>query len=163
MTAPLWVLAGATAAGGFAEKALAGFLAGALPTAPAGTAHHAWLPFAAVGLCGAGILLAWVEFGRRGAAQIGFAERAAPLAALFANRWYIDRAYRWVLDNLVYGVFSALCAKGDQRVIDGAVDGLGGLTARAGRRLSTAHTGMIQYRLIIVFATILLLTLYGLM
>lgn len=161
MTAPLWVLAAATAAGGFAEPAVARFLAGAPQAAAAGTGHHAWLPYAASGLCAAGILLAWAEFGRRGAAQVGFAERAAPIAALFANRWYIDRAYRWLLDTLIYRGLSALCARGDQRVIDGAVDGVGRLTAGAGRWLSAAHTGMIQYRLLVVFATLALLALYG--
>jgi NADH-quinone oxidoreductase subunit L len=105
-------------------------------------------------------LLAWVEFGRRGAEQVGFVEKIAPLHALFSNRWYIDRAYRWLLDQVVYRLFSRLCARNDQKVIDGAVDGLGRVVAAGGSRMSILHTGMVQYRLIVVFVSIALMAVY---
>jgi NADH-quinone oxidoreductase subunit L len=159
MVWPLVILAGITVFLGFGEGELARFLSlssGAAPGAP----HHAWLPYTALGLGAAAIFTAWIEFGRRGAAQIGFVERSAPLLALFSNRWYIDRAYRWLLDQVVYRVFSRLCARNDQKIIDGAVDGLGHATAAAGGLMSILHTGMVQYRLIVVFASLLFLAIY---
>jgi len=159
MAWPLVVLAAVTVGLGFGEHAVAQFLLTPFGSAPA-TALHAWLPYAALGLGAAAIGLAWIEFGRRGAAQIGFVERVAPLQALFSERWYIDRAYRWLLDRIVYRVFSRLCARNDQKIIDGAVDGLGHATAAAGGLVSILHTGMVQYRLIVVFVSIVFMAIY---
>jgi hypothetical protein len=64
------------------------------------------------------------------------------------------------LDHVVYRVFSRLCARNDQKVIDGAVDGLGHATAAAGGLMSILHTGMVQYRLIVVFVSILFMAIY---
>jgi len=156
---PLVILAGATLSLGFGEGAIAQFLSmhsGAEP----GVSHHAWLPYTAIGFTGAAVFIAWIEFGRHGAEQIGFVERMAPVQALFSNRWYIDHAYRWLLDHIVYRVFSRLCTRNDQKVIDGAVDGLGGATAAAGGLMSTLHTGMLQYRLLVVFVSIVSLAIY---
>ncbi len=159
MAWPLVILAAVTIGLGFGEHAVAQFLLRPFGSAPAAT-HHAWLPYAALGLSAAAMLLAWFEFGRRGAGQIGFVERLAPLHALFDNRWYIDRAYRWLLDQVVYRLFSRLCARNDQKVINGAVDGLGRIIAAAGGRMSILHTGMVQYRLIVVFVSIALMAVY---
>jgi NADH:ubiquinone oxidoreductase subunit 5 (subunit L)/multisubunit Na+/H+ antiporter MnhA subunit len=76
---------------------------------------------------------------------VGFVERVAPLRELFSRRWYIDDAYRWLLDNVLYRVFSALCTKNDQKVVDGVVDGLGRAMAAAGRILAVLHTGSVQF------------------
>jgi len=160
MTWPLVILAGATVFLGFGEKAVTQFLLQPLGSSAPAAAHHAWLPYAALGLGAAAILLAWVEFGRRGAEQVGFVEKIAPLHALFSNRWYIDRAYRWLLDQVVYRLFSRLCARNDQKVIDRAVDGLGRVVAAGGSRMSILHTGMVQYRLIVVFVSIALMAVY---
>ncbi len=159
MAWPLVVLAAATVGLGFSEHAVAQFLSRPIGSAPA-AAHHGWLPYAALGLGAAALLLAWIEFGRRGAAQIGFVERMAPLHVLFSERWYIDRAYRWLLDRVVYRVFSQLCAGNDRKVIDRAVDGLGHATAAGGGIMSFLHTGMVQYRLIVVFVSIVCMAIY---
>jgi NADH-quinone oxidoreductase subunit L len=158
MAAPLLILAAASISLGFGEHALAGFLAGPIVGAAA-AARHPWLLYTALGLTGAALGLAWAEFGRRGARQVGFVERLPAVHALFANRWYIDRAYRKLLDAVVYGVFSKLCSQNDRKVIDAAVDGLGGAAAAAGRLLSALHAGMVQYRLLAVFAAVAGLTL----
>jgi NADH-quinone oxidoreductase subunit L len=159
MVWPLVALAAITVALGFGEHAVAKFLLASLGSTPA-VMHHAWLPYAALGLGAAAILLAWIEFGRRGAEQVGFVEKIGPLHALFSNRWYIDRAYRWLLDHIVYRLFSRLCARNDQKVIDGAVDGLGQAAAAGGGRLSILHTGMVQYRLMVVFVSIVCMAIY---
>jgi NADH-quinone oxidoreductase subunit L len=160
MAAPLVILAAVTGVLGFGEQTLGRFLLQGFPGPVPGAGHDTWLPFAALGLAAAAVGLAWFEFGRRGADQVGFVERVAPLRELFSRRWYIDDAYRWLLDNVLYRVFSALCAKNDRNVIDGAVDGLGGALAAAGRILAMVHTGSIQVRLLVVSVVVVLLGLY---
>jgi NADH-quinone oxidoreductase subunit L len=159
MVWPLIILTGASVFLGFGEAGIARFLSSPIEANP-GVSHHVWLPYTAIGLSAAALFLAWMEFGRRGAAQIGFVERSAALHALFSNRWYIDRAYRWLLDHIVYRVFSGFCTRNDQKVIDGAVDALGHVTAAAGAWMSFLHTGMVQYRLIVVFVSIGFMALY---
>ena len=125
-----------------------------------GDSHHLWLPFAALGMALGGIILAWLEFGRRGAEQVGFVERIPALYNLFAERWYIDRLYRWLLDMVIYNVFSRLFTLNDNRVIDGTIDGLGKGTIGLGRLVSFLHSGMVQYRLLAIFIVLVLLTMY---
>jgi len=114
----------------------------------------------ALGSAGGGVILAWFEFGRRGAARIGFVEKIAPLNNLFAERWYIDRFYRRFLDVFIYGVVSRGFTNNDNKVIDGGIDGLSKGTVATGRVVSFLHLGMIQYRLLIMFVVIVLLALY---
>ena len=156
MAAPLVLLALVTAVLGFAHTATARFLTGAA----AHPAPHGWLPYAALGLAAAGVILAWIEFGRRGCSQVGFVERHQRIRDLFANRWYLDRLYRRALDRLVYGGVSLICAQTDKRVIDGAIDGIGHTTVGGGRMLARWHLSMIQYRLMVMFVVMVLLALY---
>jgi NADH-quinone oxidoreductase subunit L len=153
------VLAAVTTILGFGEHALSRFLYGPVG-GPTETLPHHWLPYTAIALTIAAVTLAWVEFGRRGAPQVGFIERSPAVRDLFANRWYIDRVYRWLLDRVVYDVFSRLCARNDQKVIDGAVDGLAISTAAAGSRMARLHTGMVQHRLMVVFVSLVCLAFY---
>ena len=122
--------------------------------------HHGWLPAVAVGLTLAAVLLAWLEFGRRQSAQIGFVERMPALAALFGQRWYIDHFYRHFLDKVVYRGISGVCTWNDRRVIDGALDGLGGSTVGLGDFAARLHTGLFQHRLMVMFAVVVVLVLY---
>jgi NADH-quinone oxidoreductase subunit L len=156
MGAPLLVLALLTLTLGFCEAPLEGFLgAGGHGHAPAGAG---WLVPTALGLALSGVLLAFVEFGWRGAPRRGFAERVPSLRRLFAERWYLDRGYRWLLERVVYRVFSAACAAGDRHVIDAGLDGMSRGLGGLGLRLSRAHTGMIQGRLLALFAAVAVMT-----
>ncbi len=157
---PLIILAAITVMLGFFEGALEKFFGAQQFIRAAADGRHAWLPFAALGSAGFGVVLAWLEYGRRGASRIGFVERIAPLNNLFAERWYIDRFYRRFLDVFIYGVVSRGFANNDNRVIDGAIDGLGKGTVATGRLTSLLHLGMIQYRLLTIFVVIVLLALY---
>ncbi len=160
MAWPLIILAGVTIVLGFAHSPLEHFLYSTTGgTGQEGAVHH-WLLYAALILAGGGVLLAWLEFGRRHAAQVGFVEKIAPLNDLFSNRWYLDRFYRWFLDTVVYGGISNLCARNDKTVIDGGIDGLGRATMAGGRVLSRVHLSMIQYRLMIMFVVLALLAVY---
>ena len=113
-----------------------------------------------LGLVAGGILIAWLEFGRSKAGQMGFAERVPAVKALFLNRWYMDRLYRWFLDVVIYSGVSNLCTKNDNQVIDGIIHAIGKTTVRSGRILSGLHLSMIQYKLMAMFAVIVLLGLY---
>jgi len=160
MSWPLIVLAAMTVMLGFFQGALEAFFSGqqGIPAADAG--HHAWLPFVAIGSALGGVVLAWLEFGRQGAAQVGFVEKIAPLNRLFAERWYIDRFYRRFLDIFIYGVVSNLFTQNDRKVIDGGLDGLGKASVETGRLVSWLHLGMVQYRLLTIFVVLVFIGLY---
>ena len=161
MTAVLYLLAVVTVVLGFCQDALLAFLKGAPGAAqslPIG--HPGWLPVVACGLAVLAIGLAWVEFGRKGATQVGFIERLPEVARLFSNRWYLDHFYQYLLDRLVDRGISRLFAWNDKRVIDGAIDGLGLSTINLGALIARLHTGMIQHRLMVLFAVMAALILY---
>jgi NADH-quinone oxidoreductase subunit L len=157
---PLIILAVFTVILGFCQGSLEAFFQGqqGLPAVHVG--HHAWLPFVAIGAAILGVVLAWVEFGRQRADQVGFVEKIAPLNNLFAERWYIDRFYRRFLDVFIYGVVSNLFTQNDKKVIDGGIDGLGKGTVETGRFVSFLHLGMVQYRLLTIFVVLVLLGIY---
>jgi len=111
-------------------------------------------------LAAIGLILAWVEFGRGRAGQIGFAERIPAVKSLFLQRWYIDRMYRLLLEVVIYRGVSNVCTKNDNQVIDGGIDAMSEGTVRSGRMLSDLHLSMIQYKLMTMFVVILLLALY---
>jgi NADH-quinone oxidoreductase subunit L len=161
MAWPLIILAAITLVLGWFEAPLEHFLmAGQGVLGELGAVHHAWVPVLAIGLALSGVALAWIEFGRRGAAQVGFVERIPPLRNLFANRWYLDLFYRRFLDYVIYGTFSNLFTRNDRRVIDGGIDGLCRATVESGRLLSFLQSGMLQYNLMAMFAALALVALY---
>ncbi len=160
MAWPLIILAVITIGLGFFEDSLADFFKRQALTAGSEVGHHSWLPIVALGLVAGGLALAWLEFGRPNAAQVGFVERIAPLKTLFVERWYIDHFYRRLLDRVIYGLISRHFTQNDRKVIDGSIDGLAKETVEAGQLLSNLHLGMIQYRLIVVFVVLVLLALY---
>jgi len=157
---PLILLAAVTVILGFCQGALEAYFKGQQGIPPATVTHHGWLPFVAIGSALCGVVLAWLEFGRQGAAQVGFVEKMAPLNRLFAERWYIDRFYRRFMDIFIYRVVSNSLAQNDKKVIDGGIDGLGHGTVATGRLVSSLHLGMVQYRLLIIFVVLVLLGLY---
>ncbi len=170
MAWPLIILASITVIAGlflvFFPNPLEHFLLKSLPAgsivstaAPEGGSIE-WAHMAALGLALAGTALAWLEFGRSGAKQIGFVEKIAPLYRLFAQRWYIDHFYRFLVDRVVDRGISYLCYENDNRVIDGSIDGLSEATTGSGRMVSLLQLAMIQYRLLIIFAVLAMLSIY---
>jgi NADH-quinone oxidoreductase subunit L len=157
MALPLIVLAAITVLLGFFERPIEHFLTGADAHGGAGLpwAHRAALALALVGAA-----LAWFEFGRRGAKQIGFVDRVPALQTLFAERWYLDHLYRLMVDRLLDRGISYLFYQNDNKVIDGTIDGMSRGTVESGRVAALLHQGMIQYRLLAVFAVIVFLSIY---
>jgi NADH-quinone oxidoreductase subunit L len=161
MAWPLIILATVTVVLGFFQTPLENFLVGHHGAAGAhGGGHHAWLPWVAVGLALSGVGLAWLEFGRKGASQVGFVERMEPVKTLFAERWYIDHFYRRFLDYVIYGIFSNLFTRNDRQVIDGGIDGICKATVGGGWVLSFLQSGMLQYNLMVMFAVLAMVALY---
>jgi NADH-quinone oxidoreductase subunit L len=157
---PLIILAVVTVVLGFFQGSLETFFKGQQGIPATHVGHYVWLPFVAIGSALGGVVLAWLEFGRQGADQVGFVEKIVPLNHLFAERWYIDRFYRRFMDIFIYGVVSNLFTQNDNKIIDGGIDGLGKATVETGRFVSFLHLGMVQYRLLTIFVVLVLLGLY---
>jgi NADH-quinone oxidoreductase subunit L len=167
MAIPVMILAVVTLVLGHLEHPLQNFITGsggaahtvqALPvqhaaghehTAPGGISHELLLGLGvSAGLLG--ILLAWFEFGRKGAARNGFLSYFPSVWKLFDCRWFLDAFYRKALDSVVYGGLTSLFTKNDRRIIDGGVDGICYFTEAAGRIFSFLQSGMLQYNLLIM-------------
>ena len=160
MAWPLIILAAITALLGLCEASLDHFIAGGSKIDPHNLAPLSWLPFVALAIAAAAVGLAWLEFGRQGADQVGFVERIPALNTLFAERWYIDHLYRQCLKYIVYKIFADSCKQNDDRIIDGGIDGLSKGTVESGRMISRLHLGMVQYRLLAIFIVMVLLSVY---
>ena len=161
MAWPLIVLAAATVLFGFFEGPLEGFLSGGVVAEGAHeTGGFSAVRLGALALAAAGLALSWFEFGRRGARQIGFVERIPPLFNLFSKRWYLDHFYRAFVSLVIDRGLARLCYLNDNKVIDGAIDGLGRGTVESGRASAFLQSGMIQYRLLTIFAVLAFLSLY---
>jgi NADH-quinone oxidoreductase subunit L len=158
MAGPLVILAGITVLFALIVFPLESFLAGEIPAFH--EAAHPWLPWTAMGLAGAGLVLAWVEFGRKNASQVGFVQRMPAINDLFSRRWYIDDFYRWFLDVVIYKFVSGSCTANDRKVIDAGIDTFCQETVAAGQRISGLHLSMIQQRLAVMFAVVFALALY---
>jgi NADH-quinone oxidoreductase subunit L len=100
-------------------------------------------PLTALALAASGIALAWMEYGRRGAARIGFVERMPALRDFFANNWYLDRLYSATFVRAA-GALSRAARWNDQVVLDGAGDGLGAAAVDGGRWLARLQSGYVQ-------------------
>jgi NADH-quinone oxidoreductase subunit L len=158
MSCPLIILAAVTLVLGFLEPLLREFLS-------AGTASHrvnsrAWLTFICVGLAALGVGVAWFEFGRRAATQIGFVERIPRLRNLFGKNWYLDHLYQKLVDIVIDGIFSRGCSKNEDKVINEGIDGFSKFTLDSGRFFSLLQSGKLRYNLIVMFGALALVALY---
>ncbi|MEN6438490.1 MAG: NADH-quinone oxidoreductase subunit L [Syntrophobacter sp.] len=160
MAVPLIILAAVTVALGYVGEPLRAFLTGGGTLGGVHEEGFALSHLVALGLAAGGMILAWLEFGRPGAKQIGIVERIPPLNRLFAERWYIDHFYRKIVDVLVDRGIAYLCWKNDNKVIDGTIDGMGKGTVESGRLMASLQSGMIQYRMLAIFAVMVFLSLY---
>jgi NADH-quinone oxidoreductase subunit L len=161
MGLPLLILAGVTLVLGFLEIPLHDFLPGGSTVRP--NANYAWLPYISVGLAVLGVGVAWFEFGRRAAPQIGFVERILLLRELFAQRWYLDHVYQRFVATVIDGFLSKACNKNEDRVINNSIDMFCDFTMDSGHLLSFLQFGKLRYNLIVMFAALALVALYFLL
>ncbi|HET7838916.1 MAG TPA: NADH-quinone oxidoreductase subunit L [Rectinemataceae bacterium] len=104
-------------------------------------------------LAAAGIVLAWLIYGRKLIKAERLAAAFAPLHRLLERKFYVDEVYAWVFAKLMLGaglVFDWI----DHALIDGAFDGLGGGARAAGRGLRLWQTGRLQAYAIVIFAAV---------
>jgi NADH-quinone oxidoreductase subunit L len=152
MLAPILLLALGALSLGFVGTRLAVML-GVAP------AHHeiaSMLP--AIGVVLLGILIAYMDYGRRGAARKGFIASVPVLQKLFENRWYIDEFYRTVFVRL-NDALSALFYAIEQRFFDAGFDEFGSSALKAGNSASRLQSGWVQ---IYAGATVVLIGLAAL-
>jgi len=154
-------LAGVTLILGFLEMELFEFLSWGKSIPQNG--HLAWLTYVSVGLAALGVGMAWYEFGRRAAAQVGFVERISIIRDLFAQRWYLDRLYRALVSIIIDGLFSRTCTRNEDQVINSGIDKFCGFTLGSGRLFSLLQSGKLRYNLIVMFGALALVALYFLL
>jgi NADH-quinone oxidoreductase subunit L len=144
MAFPLIVLAGFTL--------ILGFCQGYLEKLLLGESHpHAmnyFLLVSAVTCAVGGIAVAWLDWGRKGAACVGFISKVPALQTFFIQKWYMDHFWRWFLNRFIYGIFSKWFTYNDRRVVDGGVDAVAFTTIGGGRLLSFIQTAFLQYNLL---------------
>jgi NADH-quinone oxidoreductase subunit L len=100
----------------------------------------------------AGLAIAWVLFGSGKVDRLALRGRLGSIPDLFANGWYVDRAYDAVLIQPGKAAASFSAHAIDETVIDGAVVGVGGAVRRlasTGRRL---QTGFVRTYALFLFA-----------
>ncbi len=138
IAAPLVVLTALAAGLGFFGDRLASLLG-------LGAIHHPTIAqmAPAIGVALFGVALAWLEFGRRGAAQTGFLSRVPVIHDLFANRWYIDAIYRALIVRPVVGL-ARLMYGVETRGFDGQSDNVGHATMGIGTELARSQIGRLQ-------------------
>jgi NADH-quinone oxidoreductase subunit L len=160
MAIPLIVLAFMVVLLGFFEPQLKTYLLGETQRVAHAEGHHAWLLYLSMAFVLSGAGLAWLEFGRKGSTQLGFAERIPPLKALFGRRWYLDHFYRILLKYVVYRTFANLFERNDHQVIDGGIDDFSRITVNSGRLLSRLQSGILRYNFVMMFVVLILVALY---
>jgi NADH-quinone oxidoreductase subunit L len=155
---PLIFLAGLTLLLGFLETPLRDFISG-YAVAPQ-TGDYAWLAYISIVLAALGVGIAWFEFGRRSAVQVGFVERIPAIRELFSQRWYLDHIYRGFVDIVIDAVFSKTCTKNEERVINDGIDGFCKVTLNSSRFFSILQSGKLRYNLFVMFAALALVAIY---
>jgi NADH-quinone oxidoreductase subunit L len=104
--------------------------------------------------------MAWFEFGRRTAPQVGFVERVPLLRDLFDKRWYLDHLYREFVDIVIDRVLSIGCTKNENRIINNGIDRFCKFTLDSSRFFSLLQSGKLRYNLFVMFAALSLVALY---
>jgi NADH-quinone oxidoreductase subunit L len=152
MTLPLVVLAVLTVVAGIAlgapsshGTAFARFLA---PVLPLGKEDHGAagkvLLLVSVLVAVAGVLSAWMAYGRRPikAEEIGVPRHA--LHALLLNKYYVDEIYDALIVRPLYRLYLWCARVFDLRVVDGIVNGVGSMVVAWARSLRRVQTGFVM-------------------
>ena len=81
-----------------------------------------------------------------------------PLTRLVENKYYVDEAYNMIVVEPLRALGEWLAATFDKRGLDGAVNGLAGITGWAGAQIRRLQTGMVGlYALAMLFGAVAML------
>jgi NADH-quinone oxidoreductase subunit L len=169
MTWPLVALAaGAIVVGALnltPEGRLAAFLEPVAGHVPAGEAGLSAVAISVIGtvIALAVLALMWLTYGSGRVDWLALRGRLGSLQRLFANGWYVDKAYSTlvVAPGRAAAAFAADVV--DTRVIDGVVNGLGGGTRKLASVSRRLQTGLVRnYALAFLAGGVVLLVYVGL-
>jgi NADH-quinone oxidoreductase subunit L len=101
-----------------------------------------WLSFAVLGVVAAGVVLAWLLFGRRPIPDVA-PERVSPLTTAGRHDLYFDEAYVAGIAGGTYALSDGLAAFDDE-VVDQVVEGLGAAAVGAGESFRGLQNGYVR-------------------
>jgi NADH-quinone oxidoreductase subunit L len=149
MTMPLVVLAILTAVTGLLlgvetseGTAFARFLAPVFPVEE--SAHGVLVPALSVVVAVAGVLLAWVMYGRRPVRAEDIGRPRNVLHALSLNKYYVDEIYDALLVTPSFRLYQWCARAFDLGFIDGTVNGVGRLVVTWAQGLRRLQTGFVM-------------------
>jgi NADH-quinone oxidoreductase subunit L len=161
MTLPLIVLAVMAVVAGFAnlpgDDWLGHTIEGWLPEETEELVTHSeftwWIAISSSALGLAGLAVAWAVYGMRVLDSEKVRAFLQPLPEILDNRYYLDYLYEDVLvKTVLLGGTAGALSLWDKYVVDGAVNGVGRLTAWFGEQLRVAQAGQAQ-----LYASVMLL------
>jgi len=121
----------------------------------------AWLPAAATLAAAAGILIAWYLYLAMPDLRSPVKAALRPALAVFRAKYFFDDAYDAFVRRVVVGGSDALLWKRvDTRLIDGAVNGAGGVTRALAEALRPVQTGFVRHYALLVLAGAVALVSY---
>jgi NADH-quinone oxidoreductase subunit L len=151
MTVPLAILAVGAAFGGLLGLSattgrLQGFLAPVLGELSEGTSGLpiVVLSFISVVVALAGIVVGWLVYGSGRIDWLTLRVRFAGVQRFLARGWYVDDVYSTLLVGPGKAGAAFLAFEVDQRVIDGAVNGVGQVFQLAASRARRLQTGLVR-------------------
>jgi NADH-quinone oxidoreductase subunit L len=94
---------------------------------------------------------AWLIYGSRRADPAAFRARLEPWATAAQHGWYVDRAYDVMIVQPAKALAGLVAGAVDTIVIDGAVNGIGGIVKRASTAGRLVQTGFVRTYAIVLF------------
>jgi len=108
------------------------------------------------------LALAWWIYGSGRVDPVAFRERLEPMATAAQQGWYVDRAYDVTIVQPAKAFARLTADVVDETVIDGAVNGVGGLVKRAASGGKLLQTGFVRtYALVLFLGAVLVLGFIG--
>ena len=122
----------------------------------------AWLSAIAVAIAIAGLAVAGWVYGSGRVNWLALRERLEPLPRTLLNGWYVDRAYDTVIVQPAKAGAWITAYVVDARIVDGAVNAVGGGVKRLAQGGRLVQTGFVRtYALVLFVGTVAILAYVG--